>query len=187
MIQRRFVLGSVLILVGAVLLLMTTGVIPFGTLGIPMILFLLGVFFLHRAFRPDGTEISLFSGTMFSLTGVFFLLKQSVLTRTELRALWPVFMTFGGMALVVYGLRKESRYRISMILPGSAIIVLSLIFLLFSLNVIEQSLASLAARWWPLIFVPLGFLVLLPSRDSSPRNADVSSDTEPDPDSDSGV
>lgn len=176
-IQRRLLVGTALILAGAVLLLVTTGLISIGALGIPVVLLLAGTFFLHRALRPEGAEINLFHGTVLTLSGVFFLLQQSMLIRSDLRSLWPVFMTFGGMALVVYGLRRGRPYRTALILPGCVLCVLSLVFLLFSLNVIEQSLASLTARWWPLIFVPLGMLMLLPGRgggegDTSPDDPD---------------
>lgn len=161
---HRVKLGVGLILIGLTLLLVTTGVIPLGANALPVAMVIVGVVLLMRAFRPGGREINIFSGTFLSLSGTFFILQQSVLTRTELRSLWPVFMTFGGTALLVYGLRKGRHYRFSLTLPGAAIIALSLLFLLFSLDVIEQSLAALTVQWWPIIFVPLGMLVMLPGR-----------------------
>ncbi|TVR73024.1 MAG: hypothetical protein EA427_02595 [Spirochaetaceae bacterium] len=157
-------IGTAIILTGAALLLVTTGVVSLGAMGIPVALILAGAFFLHRAFRPQGAEINLFYGILLTLIGVFFVLQQSILIRSELRSLWPIFMTFGGLTLMVYGFRKGKPYPISLVLPGCVLCALSLVFLLFSLNVIEQSLASLTARWWPLIFVPLGVLILLPGR-----------------------
>lgn len=160
-------MGTGLIASGGVMLLITTGVITLGALVVPVFLVVTGCALLRRAFLPDGREVFVFGGTLASLAGVFLILQRSVLSRTELRTLWPVFMTFGGVSLVAYGLKRGKQYRFSMVLPGAAIIAISLLFLLFSLNIIEQSLASLTVRWWPLVLLPPGLLMLLPGHDRS--------------------
>ncbi len=162
--QRRVIIGTGIILAGSALLLFTTGLLSPRTPALPVALVVVGAYSLHRAFLPGGREVHIFTGTLFSLAGVFLVLQQSVLTRTELQSLWPVLMTFGGISLLTYGLRKGRGYRYSLVLPGAVIIVLSLVFLLFSLNLIEQSLASLTVRWWPLALIPPGLLMVLPGR-----------------------
>lgn len=145
---------------GPALLLVTTGLAPLGNLVLPILIVVAGIYSLYRAFLPDGREVYVFSGTFLSLFGVFLVLQQAVLSRTELSSIWPVFMTFGGLSLVAYGFRKGRHHHVSMVVPGATITAISFVFLLFSLGVIEESLASLTARWWPLLLVPLGLFVL---------------------------
>lgn len=178
--QRRVIFGAALILFGVMLLLVTTGLFAPGPLVFPVMLVLTGILLLHHGFRSSH-EISVFVGTFLLLTGVFLVLRESVLTRREMRSLWPIFMSVGGVSLITYGLRKGRQYRLSMVLPGAVVFLLSLVFLLFSIGVIEQSLASITVRWWPVLFVFLGLVVLLAGRRerSEPNFLDeISSDEE---------
>jgi hypothetical protein len=159
--NRRVLVSAGLILAGASLLLVTTGVVTVGALILPLVPIVVGVFLFARAFLPDGHEGNVFTGTFLGLTGGFWLLWEAALPAANLRMIWPVFMTIGGTALVAYGIKRGSESRVSLVTPGVAIIVLSSIFLLFSLNVIEASLAAIAVQWWPLILVGTGAVLLL--------------------------
>jgi hypothetical protein len=161
--NRRGLVSAGLILAGVSLLLVTAGVVTVGVLILPLVPIIVGIILFARAFLPDGHEGNVFTGTFLGLTGGFWLLWEAALPGADLRSIWPVFMTIGGMALVAYGIKRGSEPRISLVTPGIAIIALSSIFLLFSLDVIEASLAVIAVQWWPLILVGTGAVLLLGS------------------------
>jgi hypothetical protein len=179
---RRVLIGSGFIVGGPALLLVTTGLVPLGNMVLPVAIVVVGFLSLYRAFQPDGREAYVFSGTFLTLFGVFLVLQQSVLTRRELTSIWPVFMTFGGLSLVAYGFRKGRHHHLSMVVPGSAITAISFVFLLFSLGVIEASLVSLTARWWPLLLIPLGLFVLLAGSADAENNGGADAPESDDPD-----
>lgn len=163
---------------GVSLLPFTTGFLSMGDTGGGLLLICAGVFLLYRAFIPEGREVNVFSGTLLTLLGIFFVLQQTVLTQTDLKTLWPVFITSAGLALVAYGLRRGERHLYSLVIPGGAIVLLSLLFLLFSLDLVQGSLASVAIRWWPILLIPLGILILLPGR-SVPEGEEGLPEEEP--------
>ncbi|POQ98527.1 hypothetical protein AU468_13160 [Alkalispirochaeta sphaeroplastigenens] len=180
-VQRRILIGSGLAAGGCALLPFTTGLLSMGDTGGGFLLIAAGVFLLYRAFLPGGREVNVFSGTLLTLLGVFFVLQQSVLTQTDIRTLWPVFVTSAGLALVAYGFRRGDRYLYSLVIPGVAVVLLSFLFLLFSLDLVQASLASLAVRWWPVLLVPLGVLILLPGRAGPEGDEAPGGEEPPDP------
>lgn len=166
--HRRFQLSLILVFGGAALLLLTTGTITVGALILPVVLILAGAILLTRAFLPDGRESNVFSGTASTLTGGFWLLWEAALPNLRLESIWPAFMTIGGLALVAYGFRKSAEYRASLVVPGATIIVLSVVFMLFSLDVINESLAQVAIRWWPVTLIGIGTLLAAGSAFGAP-------------------
>ncbi len=157
--------GMALLVVGGTLLLVTTGLITVGAVILPVFFLIGGVGLFGRAFLPDGKDSNVFTGTFLALSGGFALLWESALPAVQIAVVWPVFMTIVGIALTVYGVRKGEEYRLTLVTPGAAIIILSLVFLLFSTDVIEESLSRVAAKWWPLIVVFIGVLVIVYRRD----------------------
>lgn len=166
--NRRIQVSVALIAVGVGLLLVTTGQVSVGRLIAPLVSVLLGIGLLVRGFMPDGREGLAFSGTALALTGGFWLLWVSALPGLQLATVWPAFMTIGGSAIIVYGIRRGQGEggSSSLVIPGIAIVVLSLLFLLISLGVIQAGLGSLAVRWWPVLLVALGLSILFGRSDS---------------------
>lgn len=159
--SRRLPLSTGLIASGAVLLLVTTQQVSVGALILPLVVIVVGLVLLFRAFSPEGHEGNVFSGTFLALTGGFLLLWESALPAVELSMIWPVFMTIGGAALASYGFKKGRDARLNLTIPGAVIILLSLVFLAFSLDLIQASLATVAVRWWPILLVGVGALILI--------------------------
>lgn len=164
MLSRRALLSFGLILVGGALLLLTTGALSVGALVIPLSAIIAGVVLLWRAFMPDGREGNVFAGTFLALSGGFWVLRESALPGVSLSSIWPVFMTIGGTALVAYGIKKGRDYRLALLVPGTAIILLSGVFLMFSLEIVEAELSDVAVRWWPALLVLLGVFMMWSGR-----------------------
>jgi len=163
--NRRVLVGLSLVVAGGGLLLVTTRVVTVGAIIAPLLFVVIGVILFWRAFLPGGRDGNAFSGTLLALTGGFWILWESVLPGVRASMVWPVFMTIVGIALIVYGVRKGEEYRYTLVVPGAAIVAMSGVFLLFSLNVIEASLTEVAVVWWPLILVVIGGMILTRSRD----------------------
>lgn len=161
MAPGRLVLGGALLLIGGALLLITNGIVTPGALTLPVIVVATGIFLLVRGFTSGGGEGTVFAGTFLTLSGGFLVLRVSALAETSMASIWPVFMTIGGIALIAYGLKRGRESAVTLVVPGVAIIMLSVLFLLFSLDVIQASLASLAATWWPVLIALAGGFVLL--------------------------
>jgi hypothetical protein len=182
--NRRVLVGLGLLCAGGALLLVTTGVLTIGALILPLLLLIVGVLLFWRAILPSGRDSNAFAGTVLALTGGFWVLWESALPAVTASTIWPVFMTIVGIALVVYGVKKGDEYKLTLVTPGVAIVILSVVFMLFSLDIIEASLARVAAVWWPILLVVIGVMILVLRSDgesnaSSLETADADEDLIP--------
>lgn len=150
---NRFQVGIVLTVSGLLLLFFTTGVIQAAHYVWPAVAVIVGLFALRRAFWGDGREVNVFVGTFLLLTGVFLLLRVAALPHATFIRVWPIFMSFGGLALLSYAFWKGREYRLIIGVPAAAIVMLSVIFLLFSLDVIKMSFSLFVLQWWPLMLI----------------------------------
>lgn len=158
---KFFFLGLGAALSGSVLLLFTTGILPTLTSLWPGLFLLIGTYLLYRGYIIRSSEGAIFMGVFFLLFGVVLVLLNTVMSWAVLERLWPVFLTVLALALLFYGLQKKSDARIIYVTPALVLIGLSLLFLLFSLDLIEMSFAKFVTRWWPLAIVALGLTVML--------------------------
>jgi hypothetical protein len=97
---------------------------------------------------------------VFTLSGIFILLQTTELVDVEFQRIWPVFMTIAGLSLLAYSFTRRRNHRAVTMVPASAMIVLSLLFLLFSLDIVETSFIVFVSRWWPSLLVFLGAVFL---------------------------
>ncbi len=157
----RLVFGSVLLLIGTLLLLKTTGHIPsFGSLW-PVLLILIGLLFLFYSGTGVKSQRYVFLGMILLLIGVFYLLLNTVISVMDMKKLWPVFMTIIGVSMIPYGLAKSGHGRIVLIVPGGFLTALSLVFLVFSLGMTDVRFSLFVIRWWPCILIVFGILFLV--------------------------
>ncbi|MFP4300398.1 MAG: LiaF transmembrane domain-containing protein [Alkalispirochaetaceae bacterium] len=158
--RRLLLFGSLLVVLGGVLLLWTNGLLPnFGALW-PLLLLLAGIWQLDYSLVSDGREATVLTGMAFTLSGVFILLRTTALLNVEFHRIWPVFMTIAGVSLLAYSFTKERGHRAVLMVPSVAMITLSVIFLLFSLDIVQASFIHFVSRWWPMLLVFLGGIFL---------------------------
>jgi hypothetical protein len=168
--NKYVVIGVTLLVGGLLLLLWTVGELQQVANLWPLALFIGGLVLLYfRVFR-EGPDSYLFLGIGLLLSGLLLLIAK-VVVPLELTAIWPFFMTISGVSLLVYGLRKSGYTRLSLAVPGVATLLLSFVFLPFSLGIVKRPFAEVVSEWWPLILVVLGIalLVLHLARDKSER------------------
>ncbi|TVR60707.1 MAG: hypothetical protein EA426_04725 [Spirochaetaceae bacterium] len=158
--KRYLVFSTVFLLLGVVLLLWTTGFLPDFSALWPVVFICVGLVFLYRGFHRNARETTVFAGMFMSLGGLVALLLNTVLTRVGLIRVWPVFMTVAGISLVAYALLKRGAYRVTLLVPAVSIVVLSFVFLPFSLKLVDVEFIQFVVRWWPSLFILLGLVLL---------------------------
>ena len=153
--------SSDLVVFGASLLLRTTGYVE-GTFSLwPILLVLLGMFLLYRVFFKSGREGNVFAGIFLILAGAFLVILNTGVFDRDFKHFWPLFMLFAGVSLFFYGLKKRGAAKIRMMIPAFSIILLSLVFLLFSLNLVSVSFRQFVVMWWPAILVFAGAVLIV--------------------------
>jgi len=158
--HKLLIVGVFTVLFGLILTLRTTNSLPsIGSLW-PVPLILLGLFLLYMAFFKDGPSSYVFMGIFFTLAGTLFLVIHALFTRVDLMHYWPFFLTFAGISLLAYGLRKHGRAQLNLVMPALAIVLLSFVFLPFSLGLIKISFRDFVMTWWPSLIVVLGIALI---------------------------
>ncbi|MFW6363660.1 MAG: hypothetical protein ACOC0D_07405, partial [Spirochaeta sp.] len=103
---KIFFIGFGSVLVGGMLLLLTTGVLPTFISIWPGILLLIGTYLLYRGYAKNVSEGAVFMGFFLLLTGLLLILLNTVLSWAILERMWPLFLTVLALALLSYGLTK---------------------------------------------------------------------------------
>ncbi len=159
--NKFLVFGVLFTLVGAVLLLRSLGFLPRLAALWPLLLIVSGMLLLYLVFVVKrGPESYVFLGLILGLGGVVLFLMNTVLTTVGMERIWPIFMTITGLSLFMYGMQKHGDARISLTIPGAAIVILSFVFLPFSLELMKQSFVRFVTEWWPILFIILGIVLI---------------------------
>ncbi len=161
-ISRKFLFfGFGFLVIGVLLLLYTTGTIPQLGKFWPLTLIAAGLIILYQVFVKKGWESYAFFGMIMTLSGIFFLLLNTVMTGVGVRRIWPVFMFITAVSLFSYGMKKKGAGRISLVLPALFFVFLSILFLPFSLELTDISFSDFVAVWWPGLFVIAGLALIV--------------------------
>ncbi|MBI9102904.1 MAG: hypothetical protein JEY99_10845 [Spirochaetales bacterium] len=156
--QTSLVFGLLLILFGGGMLLWTVGKVPFLPAIIAALSTCLGIIFLYFVYYLEFNEFYLFAG-MFLIQGAVFGIVKHKLPEVYILSLWPVFLLMSGLTLMPYSLRKKRKRRTIFLVPAISFIILSIVFLPFSLNITTLSLGEFVRIWWPLFFLILGLVI----------------------------
>lgn len=158
--HKLLVFGITFVLVGVVLLSRTVGYMPEVRVLWTIVPLVIGAILLYLAFAQGGPEGYVFVGMILTLVGIVSLLLNTVMSSVELARIWPLFMTIAGVSLAVYARTKVESARVALQIPAVAIIVLSGIFLLFSLDIIQRDFRRVVGMWWPSILIIFGIVLL---------------------------
>lgn len=153
--NKLAVIGVFFVLAGGVLLLWTAGYLRrFVTLW-PLLPVVGGLVLLYFRIFRHGRDYYIFLGTSLLLSGILLLVTTTALP-AALEGIWPLFMTVIGISLLLYGVRKEGSSRVTFVVPGLVMILLSVVFLPFSLNLVTADFVSFVGVWWPVLLVVMG-------------------------------
>jgi hypothetical protein len=161
--HKKLIVGILLIIGGCLLLLMSIGMLHSFRHLWSLPLLLAGLVFLYRCIIKGIEAFYLISGLFLSLLGIFFLLINTVFPPGSLTQIWPTFMFITGISILPYGMQSSNsqRTKLAFIIPALAIIGLSLLFFPFSLGLINESFIDFALRWWPLLLILIGLILVI--------------------------
>lgn len=189
-VKQNFILGVglVLVLVGLFMLVrvMSSSARIF-TLR-PIILLCIGVILIFMALAFTRNSVFVFLGIDLILCGIMTLLMDSGIIPLKMKELWPTIVIASGLSFLPAGLYKLKRIRITYLFPAIALVVLGILFLLFSLHIIPFSLTKFIAVWWPLVIITGGIVLVVlfflqQYREKNfPTNRDYSLDDDDDDD-----
>jgi hypothetical protein len=158
--RKMLVAGAIFLVVGGSLLLRTTGFLTANFSLWPTALVFVGVFLLHRVYFRQGADAHVFSGIFLILAGAFLLVLNTGILESDFKQFWPLFMLFAGVSLFFFGMKKKGGARARMTTQALALVLLSLLFLLFSLRIVSMSLRDFVVIWWPGILVFAGIMLI---------------------------
>ena len=159
--NKLLVLGTCCVLLGGVLLFWTFGNLPsLGALW-PLPFLAAGLVFLYLVFLRGKKERYILPGMILTLGGLFFLLWNTVLFGAHIEKVWPAFMLIAGVSLIPYAFKKPEAARTALIIPAVFIILLSLLFLPFSLERTRLEFRDFVLLWWPVLIIFMGVCLIV--------------------------
>ncbi len=127
----------------------------------PALVFIVGCFLLVRGFAAIRKAWIIFSGMFLTFVAIGMAFFYSGFSPYTLQELWPSLVVLSGLTLIPSGYYKYKTLHAAYIVPSSVLILMGLFFLLFSLNIIEETFLSFATKWWPLLFVFFGCFMIV--------------------------
>ncbi len=163
--NKLLIAGIVLILGGGVFLLWTLGLFP-GFLNWlvalwPLPLLVGGLVMLYLVYLKGRAHHLLLPGMILLLGGLFFLLYNTIIPDTSFERIWPAMMSIAGFALIPYAFKMKKRTRAGLLISAAFLIVLSVLFFPFSLKLIRTDFVQFTSRWWPVIIVITGAILVI--------------------------
>lgn len=159
--NKMLILGIGLLVVGGLLLIWRLDRLSSPGALWPVAPMLVGILLLYLVFIRGHTRMYVPPGIMLLLGGLFFLLHNTVIPAVELEKIWPIFMVVGGVSILPFSYKKSQSAKLAIIIPAAAIIGLAIIFLPFSLGVIEMDFTHFALRWWPTLLLLIGGILVI--------------------------
>lgn len=155
--------GFLLIFTGFIFTLCLVGKTPdFSSLIVPDLLFLAGFtnLYIYIAFRKS--TFRFFLAVTLTFYGIFSSLLVYQVIKIPFARIWPVYIFIAAVTLFASGRSTGRKFSLEYDFPALCLLVIAVIFLLFSLDVIEIPFARLAIMMCPVFLMFAGvFLVLL--------------------------
>ncbi len=159
--NKLLIFGVLFVLLGIGLLIMTLGYLSVFDIFWPIFIIFLGMSVLYLTYLRGHKDLYIFPGVILVISGIFVLLKNVFPDHIDPGRIWPVFMLFIGISVILYSIRKQEGKRHTLFVPGVSIIFLSLVFLLFSLGFIKTGFIEIVFAWWPVLIILLGAGLLI--------------------------
>ena len=147
---------------------------------VPMTILVASSATLYRAFTRRSKSLTVFLGLYGFLASLLFLLAGTGIFSFNLTEFWPLLVLLCGVCLIVSGFYGKKRLTISYMIPALFLIVLGVFFLLFSTDIIQMTLSSFMAKWFPmgLILTGIVLVILFFFRSSIPCALPIKDDTD---------
>ena len=160
--KDRYLIGGIFfILIGISLLLWRTGYLSLLGSILPAVVACFGVFLLYMVFARGASNIYVIPAALVILLGVFLIMKKKILPEGGIEKIWPLFMTAAGASLMVFAFRLKGSSRIKLLVPSISLVLLSMLFLPFSLGVARRNFIEFVVTWWPVLILLLGVISII--------------------------
>ena len=156
-------LGIFLITAGFIMFILSPG----GTDSLvttvwPLVGIVCGAVFLYFTLSFTHNSFHFFLAVFCGLSGVFFGLVSGGIIPKTIREWWPALVIFASFALFASGFYKAHKLRIAYTFPAVTLLLLGIVFLLFSFRAIPVSFKSFALMFVPFFIIISGvFMVVL--------------------------
>lgn len=126
----------------------------------PFLLIVFGatMIYLGMTFLKKGLYI--FIGLSSTMLGVLSLLLEAKILPYNSTQIWPIIIIIFGISLMPAGIYNFKRLRSIYLFPAITMILLGIFFMLFSLNLVKISFAEFFIKWWPLLLLISGILLV---------------------------
>ena len=159
--NKYLILGVLCIILGGILLMWTLGHLPsFGILW-PLPFLAVGMILLYMVIFQGIKERYILPGMILTLGGLFFLLLNTIITVKSIERIWPFFLLIAGVSFLPYAFKKKDKTKSALVISSVFMVLLSILFLPFSLNKTQISFSEFVFRWWPIIVIVVGVCLLL--------------------------
>jgi hypothetical protein len=95
------------------------------------------------------------------LVGFFLFLFALQIIPVAFAEAWPLISVFSGLALFPAGWHRYGALQSRYVVPSIAFVILGSVLLVFSFNLVPFSFSQFMMRWWPLLVVLTGLMLVL--------------------------
>jgi hypothetical protein len=122
----------------------------------PILCILAGGLFFYLYHSKSKKSKFIFFFIFLVLSGILMLLIDGKVIPYKLDQLWPSWGIICGIALLGAGFYHYRRFHPVFFVTAAVSCSIGVLFLFFSLNIIQESLSSVVSRWWPVLLIFLG-------------------------------
>ncbi|MDR1587755.1 MAG: DUF5668 domain-containing protein [Treponema sp.] len=158
-----FIIGLLLMFLGSAFLLGSLVEISRTSVLFSFFFVILGVGFAVFAIKLNKRSLYLFFAALFLQVGLFLFLSALHIIPVTVSRSWPLISVFSGIALFPAGWHRYGVFSIRYAVPSAAFIILGSVLLVFSLDLVSFSFSQFVKRWWPLLVLLAGFILVLVS------------------------
>ena len=126
----------------------------------PFLLIVVGALALYFGLAILKKGIYIFVGLSANLLGVLSLLVEAQILPYKFSQVWPISIIIFGIALFPAGIFYFKRIRSIYLFPALMMIFLGTFFMLFSMDIVEISMAAFFSKWWPLMLLLSGLILV---------------------------
>lgn len=128
---------------------------------IPVLALAAGVFMLFYAFTRYKSVWTVFLGYFLTASCFSIVIAGSDMTEHSLSQLWPVLAIICGAAFFAASLTVNKKIMLSNSICSVFMMGMGVLFLLFSMDIITVPFSVFARRWWPLLLIAFGLVLII--------------------------
>lgn len=128
---------------------------------VPVFVLIAGVIMAIYAFIRYKTVWTVFFGYFLTASSFFIMICGSDMTAHSMNELWPVLAIICGVAFCAAGITARHKILLSNAIFSMVMVLMGVFFLLFSMDVITVPFRTFASRWWPLLLIAFGLLLII--------------------------